>query len=480
MEERTLVGKLKEKFPFYGGMSLLYGILFTFCMYQNPNGITVPILVLVTIIFAVKYVKTIGLPIKKDTWIYILGMMLLGISNFMTSNWFILFFNWVGIFLLFLVMMTHQFYQDKEWQFQICFKNIFILIGTTISSISYPFKHALAYWSGDSSKKKKMITYVGMGIVIAFLLLLVIFPLLVRSDRIFEMYFGNFISKIHFGDVFWMLIMTVVITVLCYSFFSALCRYTLKTDVEQKKERYNPVVGITFTSVLAVIYLVYSGIQVVYLFIGKGLPDGITYAAYAKSGFWELLFVSMINFMMVMISMHLFEENRILKIILTVISACTFVMIGSAAYRMCMYISAYHLTFLRVLVLWFLFLLALIMGGTVFSIYKKKFPLFRYVMLVTACCYILLSLARPDVWIAKYNVAHMEVINTEDLNYYTWSLSADAAPVIAEIDTGNHAESDMMIRQYFERIRLKYEKEEIRKFNYSHWKALKAAEKYLK
>lgn len=486
MEERGFIEKVRENFSFFGGMSLLYGILFTFCMYQNPNGITFPVIVLVTILFAVRYVKKIGFQIKRDTWFYAAGMMLLGISGALTANWFCIFFNWVGIFLLFFVMMVHQFYEDKEWRFQTYFKNLFLLIGASIGGIRYPFRHAFEHLVGKSETKKKTVTYIFTGIAIAFLLLTVIFPLLIHSDRVFEMYFGKFISCIRFGNVFWIFVMTVVMTVLCYAFFCALCGDNLEKDTDVEKNYCNPIVGITFTAILAVIYLMYSGIQILYLFIGieNGLPGEVTYSAYARSGFWELLFVSMINFVMVLLCVYLFEENRILKGILTIVSLCTFVMIFSAAYRMCMYVEVYHLTFLRVLVLWFLFLLALIMGGTVFSIYKKQFPLFRYIMAVTACCYIIFSLAKPDYWIAKYNVAHMEIIEWGDLNYLVYRLSDDAAPVTAQLDTevNEFLQEDQktILRQHFEKIQEKYKNKDIRKINYSHVQALKSAEEYLK
>lgn len=487
MEERPFISKLRENFLFFGGMSLLYGILFTCCMYANPNGITFPVMVLITISFALNYVKKIGFQIQKDTWLYIVGMILLGISSCITSNGFKILFNLVGIFLLFIVMMIHQFYKDKEWWFQTYLKNFFIVIGTTIKGIRYPFQHAAANITENSTEKKKTTIYIGIGVGIACLMLIIIFPLLIRSDRIFEMYFGKFLQNIHLGDLFWMTVMSVVMAILSYAFFGALCEYSLKQNAEQRENSCNPIIGITFTSVISFIYLIYSGIQIIFLFIrmDNGLPDGITYSSYARSGFWELLFISIINFVMVLICVNLFEDHKILKAILTIISICTFIMIFSAAYRMCMYVKAYHLTFLRILVLWFLGLLTFIMIGTICSIYNRQFPLFRYIMIITACSYIVFSFSKTDSFIAKYNLEHMEMLEWQDLNYLIYQLSDDAAPVIEKIDIddifiyGENYGAQEVIKEYFETIEEKYKKETIREFNYSHHQALKAAKKYL-
>ena len=380
--EKTLISKMETQFPFFGLMSLLYGMIFAFCMYSNFNGVTFPILIVVTILFGVRYVKKIGLTIQRYTWIYILGMILLAISSFMTTNAFIIFFNWVGIFLLFVVMMIHQFYKELNWSFQVYFRNIIVVIGITLGSIVYPFRHAAAYIAPKSSKQKRIAMYILVGAVIAAGLLLLILPLLVHSDRIFEMYFGNITSHIQFGNIFGICMMALIMCILCYAFFSALCRYQPEEETETRGKKCNPIVGITFTSVIAVIYLFYSVIQIIYLFIGQdgGIPAEITYAEYARSGFWELLFVSIINFLMVLVSIYLFQENKILKGILAIICMCTFIMIFSSAYRMWMYVDVYHLTFLRMFVLWFLGTLTLVMLGTILSIYKKKFPLFRYIM----------------------------------------------------------------------------------------------------
>ena len=195
---------------------------------------------------------------------------------------------------------------------------------------------------------------------------------------------------------------------------------------------------------------------------------------------------------MVVVGIYLFRENKILKWILTVISACTFVMIFSSAYRMWMYVDVYHLTFLRVLVLWFLSVLTIVMIGTIFSIYKKKFPLFRYSMFVVGCCYIVFSLARPDYWIATYNIEHTENMNQGELSYLVYGLSDDAASAISKIEANeislenesylyydDSEKPDSMLQNYFWNIKEKYRNMNIRTWNYAKKDAALAAEQYL-
>ena len=139
-----------------------------------------------------------------------------------------------------------------------------------------------------------------------------------------------------------------------------------------------PIIAIMSTFVITIIYVLFSYIQITYLFGEKGiLPEGFTYAEYAREGFFQLLFVCILNLMIVLVGINLFKESKLLKTILCVISLCTFVMIASSAYRMILYIRFYYLTFLRIFVLWALVVIALLMIGIIVQIFKNNFPLFR-------------------------------------------------------------------------------------------------------
>ena len=111
------IEKIKEEYPFFAALSLLYGIIFTVSLYENISGITFPICIGITIIFIKIFLKKLGLKLKKDSWIYITGMLLLGISTACTTSYFFIFFNWVGTAILLTVFMLHQFYDDKSWNF---------------------------------------------------------------------------------------------------------------------------------------------------------------------------------------------------------------------------------------------------------------------------------------------------------------------------------------------------------------------------
>ncbi len=490
MNEKPLITKMRENYRYFGGLSLIYGLIFTFCLYKNMSGITFPICVAITIIFAILFMKKIGFSLQRNSILYITGMILLGISTSFTSSFFLHFFNLLGIILLFFVFMIHQFYNDINWNFPAYLKRIFILFGTVIECIPYPYWHGSKYFNRNKENKNhNTLIAIVIGVLLSLAVLCVTLPLLLKSDLMFAKIFGEILKHINFSTIFGVSFTGILGFTLCYAFFSALCKYNFPEGRARKLKYYNPIIGITFTSVISFVYFVYCMIQIMYLFIGihAGLPENVTYAQYARGGFWELLFVSFINFVMVLMCMYIFSDNLVLKIVLTFVSGCTFIMILSAAYRMILYIGAYHLTFLRILVLWFLTVLTFIMGGVIISIYMKKFPLFQYIVAVVSVFYISLSFLRPDTIVAKYNITHMDEASCENVFYLLYNTSWDAVPEIAKLDkkvdlTKIKNENEFFeeqIKNYF--IYVSEENNDIyfRKANYSRIKAKLVADRWL-
>ena len=52
------------------GPTLIYAILFTFCIYKNFAGITVPILALTTVVYSFYCLKVYNLEVKRGSYLY--------------------------------------------------------------------------------------------------------------------------------------------------------------------------------------------------------------------------------------------------------------------------------------------------------------------------------------------------------------------------------------------------------------------------
>lgn len=200
MNERPLIMKMRQDYRFFGGVSILYGIVFAFCLYKNMHGVTFPLCVVVTILTAGLFMRRIRFRLQKGSLLYIIGMILLGISTALTTSFFLHFFNLLGIVLLFFVLMIHQFYDDHDWNFPMYLKRLFLLFGTMVGSLPLPFSHGAGYFSRSQSKKKQTVAAIAVGCFVALGILCLVLPLLLKSDLVFSRIFGEILKYINFSN----------------------------------------------------------------------------------------------------------------------------------------------------------------------------------------------------------------------------------------------------------------------------------------
>lgn len=431
---------MRNSTPYFLGMALIYSLCFAFAFYRNFIGITYPLITAVTLGICILFLRKNEISWRKPNWWYLAGSILLGISTIFTTKGFVIFFNTMGILLLITVFMVRQVYCDREWNFGQYLCNLLFFYLCMIPEVASPFIHLGNYLKKckkEEKQKNKNLKYILFGILIGLPMVLIVIELLSSADQIFSKLIGTAFHKFRSQIVFSPNLFLVIFLLLLgffgiYSFLSALTLNNMP-EWKQKKEKKNPVTAITFLSMVTVVYLIFCVIQMIFLFTGgKLLPEGYTYAAYARQGFFQLLFVCIFNFVLVLLCLSIFQVSKVLKVFLLIFSGCTYVMIFSSAYRMLLYIDAYHLSFLRVLVLWFLGMLVFLMVGVIAAIIKKKFYLFRYCMVVITVCYLVFSFGRVDALVASYNISHLkEDISYEDVEYLT-NLSMDVAPALSQ------------------------------------------------
>ncbi|MCM1173482.1 MAG: DUF4173 domain-containing protein [Blautia sp.] len=487
-EETILTRQMKKQFSFFGPSSALYALFYAFCLYRNASGITYPFFVAGTLCYFFLSMKKLGVPYKKDSLFYIVSVSLLGISNCCTDSPQLLWMNKLGIFLLTFILILHTVYYDADWNLPKYLGAILRTIGNSFVCLFSPLSDLASFYDAQKQKKsgkKNYILYILLGFSVSIPLLIVMTLLLCSADIVFRNIIENLLCfDISFTGILRLGFTIAAVFFVSYALLSALCRKTVSEEVPEKKKG-EPIIAITVSGMLSVVYLLFSFIQIFYLFIGNmKLPEGYTYAAYARQGFFQLLAVCIINLILVLLCLYFFRDNLILKIILSIVSGCTFIMILSSALRMLMYISAYNLTFLRLFVIWSLIVIFLLMTGVTVYIYFQRFPLFFYSVAVVTVFYTGLSFSHPDYWIARYNLnpSHTESMTEYDAEIsmrYLSTLSADAAPALLNENTNPFYVSytpdgaehwinmEYWMNDYCRRIAGKSDDMGIRNFNFS-------------
>lgn len=463
-------GNLKRNFGFFGPAAFVYAVFYAFCMFRNGSGITFPFFVAGSLLYFCLCLSKLEISLKKGSVFYMAGMALLSVSTFCTDDSRIISLNKTGIFLLMMSLLLKQFYDTSGWKLGKYLGSILQLIFCSIGELDRPFRDGAEYLRKKGKNNK--IWFVLLGAAAAVPLLLLITALLSSADAVFGQMMKSLTDWIQPANVFNVTFRILFLFFASYLLLAYLCRHTISEEVKDKRKG-EPVLAITVTGLLSLIYLLFCGVQIFGLFLGKmQLPEGYTYAEYAREGFFQLLVVSILNLVIVLFTLSFFRESALLRVILTVMSLCTFVMIASSAMRMILYIQSYDLTFLRILVLWTLAVLFLLFAGVIVGIFRERFGLFRYSVVVVTICYVLLSFSHPDYIIAKVNLKEASQ-NTEQIDFgYLSSLSADAAPVLVPYMKAAGREA------YVDGLSERLSEGSLRTFNLSRFIAGKTLEKY--
>ncbi|HCR40429.1 MAG TPA: hypothetical protein DIW41_05955, partial [Lachnospiraceae bacterium] len=275
----SLLGQVRLKFNIFGGISLFFGIAFTACFYKAGVGINLFLFTIIMIGLLVLIMKRLSLPIKKATKVYYAGAALLGLSTMLTANTGLQFLNITGILLLLDRSLLHQFQEDKSFDFLKHIGRVFGLLFRSIASIGMPFADGVHFLRRTKVAKNNKALNIILGCIIALPVLMLVIALLSSADPLF----GEITEKI-FCFLFSPQIVHVILLIFfgflaCYGIICGAAKYADMGNTNQRRKE-DPLIAITAIGLLTAVYLLFCGIQIIYLF-SNGLfvlPTGYTFA----------------------------------------------------------------------------------------------------------------------------------------------------------------------------------------------------------
>ncbi|MCL2461762.1 MAG: DUF4173 domain-containing protein [Defluviitaleaceae bacterium] len=252
-----------------------------------------------------------------------------------------------------------------------------------------------------------------LGLLLAVPVLFVIIMLLASADMVFKRLIGNFFTDFSFSRVWY-----AVTFLLAWVYFTGYAWQGARVAKEGRArvfrdKRADVVIGATFLALLNLVFLAFTFVQCAYLF-GHGLmtlPDGMAYSQYAREGFFQLLFVSVINFAVLLVFLCAFRgarESRLLRGLLLALCAFTAVLIASSFYRMFLYIGVYGHTTLRLSVITFLVMESCGLCFAAARLLSGRVPLVKSLAVLGLAFYAMVNVTGSDWFAAKLNAGMLE------------------------------------------------------------------------
>jgi hypothetical protein len=214
-------------------------------------------------------------------------------------------------------------------------------------------------------------------------------------------------------------------------------------DLAKCDPRFGRLGAIELSMVLGLLdalFLIFVMLQLRYLFGGDSLVRSaipLTYADYARRGFFELTTVAALSLPLLLLLHWLQDESteksRLFAIFGGLLVALVSVVILSAMQRMAIYQKAYGLTELRVYTMAFMTWLTLVFGWFAGTVLRGRRERFTFGALIAALAVVFgLHVINPDRLIVLNNADRVNTRLGFDAEY-AGGLSADAIPALVSI-----------------------------------------------
>lgn len=271
----------------------------------------------------------------------------------------------------------------------------------------------------------------------------IVIRLLSKADAAFENVIGLTLGNI--GSVIGRTVVGLILAPFTIAFAFGLKKTKDSPDLPEKaKKGLDTAFTVPFLGVISLCYLVYLFAQLAYFFSAFSglLPDeNITYAGYARRGFFELCWIAAINFVIVfaVLLISRLKKNRLpvsVKILCTFISLFTLLIIATAVSKMFMYIKEFGMTYDRLSSSAFMLFLAVVFLSLILRCYIPSVRVTKVGLTAASVVLIVLGIGNMSAFIASYNYdffALPENKMTVDDVYYIDGLGAEGVETVVKI-----------------------------------------------
>lgn len=224
-----------------------------------------------------------------------------------------------------------------------------------------------------SREKTNKILNAVFGIIVGIVFSIVILLLLMSADD----YFNKFVSKtfISINFDFSKIMQFLIFFIIIFSIGVNLIRNRYIVMKENKTRKIDHTIIISMLSVINLVFVLFL-ISEVSKLCGNFLqiPKGYIYSSYAREGFFQLLFVTIINFSIILYLIYktnVIKENKVIRNLVLILIAFSVLLIFNSYYRMFLYIGKFGFTNLRLQVILFLLMELILFGVIIKKIINK-------------------------------------------------------------------------------------------------------------
>lgn len=427
------------------GASLVLGWLFDLLFYGKMLGVS-------AFLFAAALLTMLGMlsvyERVRPRWDNLLLFPLIlffAAMIFVRVNGFLTFLNVITVLGLLMVLAYHYAaanFLKLRWRDGIL---VPLLVGNyAVWYGGLTVRHTVQQMNSNPKQTRRVAPFL-RGILLAAPVLFIFTALLASSDLVFADYLERFFALETIEDLLEYAWRAVLIFIIGSSLSGAMVYALTRESTDEKspypEEDWLPFrLGFIETSTILTLvnglFILFGWIQLAYLFGGRdniGI-EGFTYSDYARRGFFELVTVAVLTYLLVL-GLHWFSRREttaqrgVFNLLSSVMSGLVLVLLASAFLRLQLYELTYGFTELRLYSHVFMIWLGILFVGMVLLLWLRPQRLAILVVAAALGFIATLNLINPDSFIVRQNLARYEKINDLDAEYLT-TLSDDALPAL--------------------------------------------------
>ncbi len=402
--------------------SLLFSILATILFFGQKLGISVILFLLPFILFTIYLLERHRKVKNRKAYLLILPILLLGATYGIYQDILFQVTNIIIMLITYNIMLIWA--MQKNYQFEFFARRIIHLISKPFNYINKSCNFIGKVFPTNkisiSSNKWKVFKQIILGIAISIPILIVVVTLLSSADNIFAREIRGILNFILQKGAYLVdyefcislvikIMLTIALTIYLISFIiNLLSKNPWKKQQENSINiQIETIILNTIATILNIVYFIFCKIQITSLF--ENIGKNISYANYAREGFFQLMAVSIINFAFIIITTKNTNKSSkwqiyYRKVMNIIIAIATVIILISAFVRMNLYSKAYGYTYLRILVYFALITELILIIPTIVYIIKNKFSPWKYYFVIILAVYTIMNYSNISGIIARKNV----------------------------------------------------------------------------
>lgn len=346
---------------------------------------------------------------RQDLY-WIIPVIILILSYGIYENPFLKITSLLVLPLIFAIFYNQAFLTDKKNQH---WEGRFIraMINRIFSFPAFLYQAVLAYGQlivpAGKGRKSLLLRIIGGLLLFILIAFLVFIPLLSAADPVFVGTM-NIIYQWFLGIFSQVISYKILLIITLSIFFSALLIAWTRPFIYQLDKRPtikldSVVSGIVLSGILG-LYLLFLGLQINYLWIGSLPVDFKATESLVKSGFWQLIILSLINILIYFFTYK--KTGSVGQKILILFSSASLLLLFSAAYRMSLYVWYYGFSYEKFFASYAVLYCVTLFTYLIIKLFSRvRANILKFAILLFVWMYSLVSLLPVEQIIMRSNVA---------------------------------------------------------------------------